>query len=78
MSDGGEAQLEVAGELGSIIGDDPIRIDELERQVLVGFHDCSCLGALRELVDRHVQPFIIPDGFWERSQNIEPLDHECP
>ena len=96
MSNGGEAQLDAhvvavvpkkfAGELGSIIGDDPIWntkpchqiLDELERRVLVGFHDCSCLGPLRELVDRHVQPFITPDGFWERSQNIEPPDRERP
>ena len=77
MSDGGEAQLdahviavitkEVAGELGSIIGDDPIWIDELERRVLVTFYDRSRLQPLRELVDCHVQPFITPDGFWDRS-----------
>ena len=77
---------EVVGELSSVIGDDPIWnakeghqiFDELERRVLVGFRDCSCLGLFRELVDRHVQPFIIPNGSWERSQDIEPPDRERP
>ena len=96
MSNGGEAQLdahvvavipkEIAGELGSVIGDDPIRnaeschqiLDELERRILVGFHDRSCLRPLCQLVDRHVQPFITPDGFWERSQNIEHPNRERP
>ena len=94
MGNKGEAQLdihvvavipkEIAGELGSIIGDDSIWnaksghqiFDELEHRVLVGFQDCSCLGPLCELANRHVQPFITPDGSWERSQDIEPLDRK--
>ena len=77
---------EVAGELRPVVSDDLIWdpesshqvLDELEHCVLVGFYDRSRLRPLRELADRMVQPFITPDCFWERSQNIEPPDHERP
>jgi hypothetical protein len=70
----------IAGELGPIVGNYPIRdpkpaddgLDELDCGLLIDFDHRGCFRAFGELVDDDVQILESSDGPWEHTQDVQP------
>jgi hypothetical protein len=69
-----------AGELGPIVGDDPVQdpqpaddgLDDLDYGLLVDLDHKSCFWPLGKLVDGDIQISESSDGPRERTQDIQP------
>jgi hypothetical protein len=75
-----------AGELGPVVGDDPVRdpeptdyrLDEFDRKLLVDFDHRGRFRPLGEFVDGEIEILLPSDGPREWPQDIQPPNNEWP
>jgi hypothetical protein len=75
-----------AGDLGPIVGDDPIQdpkptddgLDKLDCGLLVDLDDRGCFWALGELIDGDIYIPESSDGPRERTQDVQPPHGKQP
>jgi hypothetical protein len=75
-----------AGELGPVVGDDPVRdpkpsddgLDKLDCRLLVNLDHRVCFQQLGELVNGDIQIPKSSNGPWEQTQDVQPPIRKWP